>query len=266
MGRTRTAPGQPMPCLFREMQILRGYVAYLDGRHLCWFSARFRSLPDTFNAMLTKTLELIVLISFGLATLSITSSAQAQEPSPGWTTDVGLAIGATAFPQRDELGGADVVGGLNPGVTATGSVGFGPAGSPFSYQIEVQYTRLGLDDEGRSGAGGAPVTAHGTASVLSGTGSVRLSVFPAGRFRPYLIGGTGVYRLSSNVHYTAENGSVIRYLSVPTDGKTRFGLNGGAGLEVAVSAVRTFIETRFHSIFSEEETAKLVPIVMGVRF
>ena len=217
--------------------------------------------------MLTKPLKFIVLVSFGLVALSITSSAQAQDPGPGWTTDVGVSIGGTAFPQSDELSGVDVVGGLKPAFTVAGSVSLRPATSPFSYRAEVQYARFGLEDEGRFGAGGAPVTAHGNASILSGTGNILFSTSLTNRLHPYLIGGAGIYRLSSNVHYTApESGRLIRYLSVPTDGKTRFGLNGGAGLEVTVSSVRTFIEARFHSVFAESEKANFIPIVVGVRF
>ena len=208
----------------------------------------------------------VALFGLGLVALSIAPSAQAQGTAPGWTTDIGLSFGATALPQGDKLGGVDVVGGLNSGLTASGSVGIRPAASPFSYRVEVQYARFGLNDEGRFGAGGAPVTAQGNASILSGTGNVLLSASLTGRLRSYMIGGAGVYKLSSNVHYTAENGRVIRYLSVPTDGKTRFGLNGGAGLEVAVGPVRSFVEARFHSVFSGADGASFIPVSVGVKF
>jgi opacity protein-like surface antigen len=218
--------------------------------------------------MPAKTLKVIVslvLISCGLAALSTVTPAQAQDPSQGWTTDLGVAVGATSFPQSSALGGVDVVGGLNPGFAATGSVGFGPAGSPLSYRVEVQYTRSGLDEANRFGPGGAPVTAHGNASVLSGIGSALLSVPLTSRLHSYLIGGAGVYRLSSSVHYTTPEGKFLRNISVPTDGRTRFGLNGGAGLEVAVGSARSFVQARFHSVF-DEENANLIPVVIGVRF
>lgn len=207
----------------------------------------------------------VAFLSLGFALLSVVPSVQAQDSDAEWITDFGLVVGGASFLQSDELGGVDVAGGLNPGLAITGSVGIKPTTSPLSYQVEVQYARFGLDDEGRFGAGGAPVTADGNANVLSGTGNVLLGASLTSRLHSYLIAGAGVYRLFSNVRYTASNGRSIRS-PAPAEGKTRFGLNAGAGLEVAVGPVHSFVEARFHSVLSGTEDANFVPVSVGVRF
>lgn len=203
-------------------------------------------------------------IGLALAVALAGSSAHAQNLEPN--VEVGLAVGA-AIPQTNELGSVDIAGGTNTGFTVAGLVqarlpGL-PLSAPLSFRLEAQYARFDLDDEGRFGGGGAPVTAHGNAGVLSGTGNVVLAVPTGSRVRPYLIGGLGVYRLSSSIRLTTPSGRAVAN-GAPSEAETQFGLNGGAGFEVPTGAARTFVEARFHSAFAEK--ARFIPAVVGVRF
>jgi hypothetical protein len=65
----------------------------------------------------------------------------------------------------------------------------------------------------------------------------------------YFIGGVGMYSMS----YEGES-------------ETDFGLNGGAGLRIPLTGFNTFVEARFHSVFSEGDKTNYVPIVFGVEF
>jgi hypothetical protein len=67
------------------------------------------------------------------------------------------------------------------------------------------------------------------------------------RFRPYVIGGAGIY----------------------ANGGTDFGINAGAGailpLGVGDAPARLFAEARFHAIFADGTISQL-PITVGIAF
>lgn len=212
----------------------------------------------------------LILAGLGLAAVAAAPQAGAQGLAPVRTTDLGIAVGG-AFPMGDRLrnpqmqsidgpgGDIDVAGGATAGFTIAGSVGITPVNSAIGYGLEAQYTRFGLDPDPRFGPGGAPETADGHLSSLSGTANAVLTIPIASRFRPYLIGGAGVYRLTSDI--TQEPNSTFGPQDV-----TRFGLNGGAGVEVAFGPVRTFVEARYHNVFASGSDASFVPVTIGMKF
>lgn len=213
----------------------------------------------------------VIAAALGLAVVVVIApAARAQSLAPARTTDFGIAVGG-AFPLGDRLiepqqfsvdgplGGVDVAGGAHSGFTIAGSVGFRPVNSPLGYRLEAQYTRFGLDPERRTGPGGAPETADGHLSSLSGTGNVILVVPTASRLRPYLIGGVGVYRLTSDIVQEPNS-------TYPPRSVTKFGLNGGAGVEMAIGSLRTFVEARYHSAFADEGKVTFLPVTIGLRF
>lgn len=65
----------------------------------------------------------------------------------------------------------------------------------------------------------------------------------------YFIGGVGAYSSSA-----FDNSS------------TDFGLNGGVGLRIPLTTFNTFVEARFHSIFSEGGNTNYLPITFGIEF
>ena len=72
------------------------------------------------------------------------------------------------------------------------------------------------------------------------------------RFRPYLIGGAGIY-------HTAQEDS---------PGNSEFGINAGAGFLVPIGGgtVNLFGEARLHNIFREGGSTRLLPISAGFMF
>lgn len=86
-------------------------------------------------------------------------------------------------------------------------------------------------------------------NLIIGTGNVlyHFATSTSARFRPYVIGGAGIY----------------------ADGGTDFGINAGAGailpLGVGDAPARLFAEARFHAIFAES-TINQLPITVGIAF
>ena len=93
-------------------------------------------------------------------------------------------------------------------------------------------------------------------NILSGTGNAVYSfnVSEETRFRPYLIGGLGIYNVSF------DNDLI--------DNQTKFGINAGAGFTVPVGQgnMRLFGEGRFHNVFTEGGSLNLLPITVGIMF
>ena len=72
---------------------------------------------------------------------------------------------------------------------------------------------------------------------------------------PYLTGGVGVYNSSSGTSaYSTSSNSV-----------TNFGLNGGAGLSLALTGIAVYAEGTYHYVFTEGDRLTMVPVVVGIR-
>jgi hypothetical protein len=134
--------------------------------------------------------------------------------------------------------------GLKTGWHATGLVQFKPPASPVGFQVDASYHRLGWD-----GGGGKDQIISGTANAV-----YTFSVAAETQFRPYLIGGGGLY----NVKASADAGSSIS--------ETKFGINVGAGFNFKTSGVGLFVEGRFHNVFVPGSDFHYIPITVGVRF
>jgi opacity protein-like surface antigen len=134
--------------------------------------------------------------------------------------------------------------GLKTGWHGTALVQFKPPASPVGFQVDGSYTQLGFD-----GGGGKDQIISGTANAV-----YTFSVAPETQFRPYLIGGGGVY----NVKAKPDVGSSIS--------DTKFGINVGAGFNFKTSGVGLFLEARFHNVFVSGSDFHYIPITAGVRF
>jgi hypothetical protein len=130
-------------------------------------------------------------------------------------------------------------------------VSFVPTGSPVGFQIDGQYQQYKFD---------------GSESLkdrlIMGTGNVvfKFKTSEESTFRPYLIGGGGVYNIKATG--TDDLGGLI-----DTDNSTtKFGLNAGAGFDFKAGSVGLFVEGRFHDVFTEGSDVQFVPITAGIRF
>jgi hypothetical protein len=167
-------------------------------------------------------------LALGVATLAIVAGATA---APLAAQGVRFGVGGGPTFVLEDGGGTDF--------HAMGTVAFGGGDDlPVSFRVDGQYQ---LGD---------------AANVLSGTGNVvyAFSVSEETKFRPYLIGGLGIYNINPDLE--------------DADSETKFGINAGAGFTVPVGqgTTRLFGEARFHNVFTEGESLNLLPITIGIMF
>ncbi len=138
---------------------------------------------------------------------------------------------------------------------AGGVVEFSVPMIPVGLKADVMYHGLGEKDQ--SGV---------KTSVITGTinGMFMVPMSSMGTVKPYVIAGVGAYNLRSKL----QDGD--------TQSATKFGINGGAGVEFGLSGLATYIEARYHYIFSaygsndsygpSSSAAAFVPISVGIMF
>jgi len=166
------------------------------------------------------------------------------------TLAFGASIASAQMPVQFGLGAGVTIpsgsfsNGLKTGWHGMGLIQFKPASSPVGFQIDGAYQQLGFD-----GGGGKWQIIDGTANVV-----YAFQVSPDTKFRPYLIGGGGVY----NVKDKPDVGV--------SPSVTKFGINAGAGFNIQASGVGLFVEGRFHNVFVTGSDFHYIPITAGVRF
>jgi len=147
----------------------------------------------------------------------------------------------------------DFGSGYKSGYDISAFVGFHPATSPVGFRAEGMYDRFDFK-------GNNPLGLH--RNVFAGTGNILLGgTATPGSIRPYVIAGVGLYNLKED----ATNAS-------GASSSTKFGINGGAGLELPLSGITALLEARIHYVFANNGdtalgyNATFIPVVVGVRF
>lgn len=130
------------------------------------------------------------------------------------------------------------------------ALSFTPADFPLGFQLDGMYQRFGAEDIGGVDVDTDFRLIQGTANAV-----YRFQTAETSQFRPYLIGGVGLY----NSDFTGDDAPDL-------DSETDFGLNAGAGFDMKFGNVGLFIEGRFHNVFTEDENTSFIPITAGVRF
>jgi opacity protein-like surface antigen len=187
----------------------------------------------------------------GAGALLIAATAQAQGTSSatsGRPFKIGGALGATIpigdFSDVAELGWH--LGGL---------IEYKPQSLPLTWRGEITYHRNGLED----GAFVGFPNAGGHASIL---GFVANALFPFGdaasTARPYAIAGLGLYHASRSGDLPGGN--------TISNSDTDFGLNLGGGFIFNLSGFETFVELRYHTVFTEDNNTSFIPISFGFKF
>ena len=186
-------------------------------------------------------------------TLAAVAPLHAQSLDAVRTTSFGISGGA-AFPTGD---GTD---GLNTGYLIAGSLGFRPVNSKIGFRLEAMYARFGADgfsfDDGTDA-----FAADGNVSIFGGIANAVLTIPTESGVHPYVIGGVGIYNVKASVDVSGSGGSFSG-----SDSQTKVGLNGGAGLEFPLSGFSSFVEVRYHSIFTDGTNSNFVPLTFGLRF
>jgi hypothetical protein len=133
------------------------------------------------------------------------------------------------------------------------ALSFVPNGWPVGIQFDGSYQQFGMDDAG----GFTDLKTR----LIMGTGNVvfKFKSSEESTFRPYLLGGVGVYN------------SKLSASDDPDDllggGSTDFGINAGAGFDFKAGGAGLFIEGRFHNVFGGAGSdLRFIPITLGIRF
>ncbi|MBA3260265.1 MAG: outer membrane beta-barrel protein [Gemmatimonadales bacterium] len=137
----------------------------------------------------------------------------------------------------------------NTGWHGLAAVSFAPSSFPLGIQIDGMYQRLGVEDFGGIDSDISTQIIQGTANVI-----YKFKTSEDSQFRPYLIGGPGVYNFKATGGDAGDGES-----------STDFGINAGAGFDVKLGSVGAFIEGRFHNVFTEGSDLNFIPITLGVR-
>jgi opacity protein-like surface antigen len=176
-------------------------------------------------------------VAIGLAVALSAQAAQAQ-------SNLSLGVGGGAVIPTGSL--ADIG---KTGWNATLSARLKPAVSPIGFQLDGFYNRFAFDG------------IDGHTSIL-GASANAIFALPGLMAHPYLIGGLGMYNMKASVD------------GVGSGSDTKFGFNGGLGVDVGVGPAKLYAEGRLHAIMKgtvdsqslEETTAYLVPLTVGLRW
>jgi hypothetical protein len=125
-----------------------------------------------------------------------------------------------------------------------------PTGSPVGFQVDGEYQQFPFDGF------------SGHERFLIGTGNVvyKFKTSENSTVRPYLIGGGGVY------NFKGTGSSTVSGNFSTTGSTTKFGINGGAGIDFKAGSAGLFVEGRFHDVFTSGKDVTFVPITVGIRF
>ncbi|TVP44019.1 MAG: hypothetical protein EA350_12490 [Gemmatimonadales bacterium] len=112
--------------------------------------------------------------------------------------------------------------------------------------------------------GGLPFGVRGEADYLTFSEGDFSSRFISGRVnavlpfmtapdaRPYFILGAGLYNVDHDIG--------------PSESENRMGVNAGVGISYAIGGMDTFVEGRFHNVFSDGDSFRFIPLTIGIRF
>lgn len=179
----------------------------------------------------------ILVGSAVLAALIVAAPARAQQASP---VTFGIS-GGLVLPVGD-------IGNTNgAGFNIQGHAALSPASIPFGLRGD-----LGLwTTPGKTItpiAGGASTSYPGVTWFTANANAVfNFKAEKDATFVPYIIGGAGIYNGSQGIG-------------------TKFGINGGGGVTFKLSGFDAFAEARFHNIFTDGNSARLIPVSFGVNF
>jgi len=204
--------------------------------------------------MMSRTRTLATL---GVAAMSLGAAAplMAQKAGLGF----GASIGAN-------VPNGDYSNGTKTGLVANGFIGLGTG--RFGLRGELFWSRSDLDNAIIRKVGDAVLPSEGVGNVtgnvnlIGGTANIVLPLTQS-VVKPYLIGGVGVYnrRVSQNVA-----GTVDEFQSLKDSQSRKIGYNGGVGLSIGGVGPSFFIEARYHSVATEPDKTRFVPVVLGFSF
>jgi hypothetical protein len=113
---------------------------------------------------------------------------------------------------------------------------------------------IGLEADGMFTRFNASELEDSHMQILSGSLNAVINL-PTPGITPYIIGGVGMYNGKATI--AGESG----------EGSTDVGVNVGGGVRLGLPGIGgVFAEARLHNIFGEGESARFVPVSVGIRF
>lgn len=149
---------------------------------------------------------------------------------------------------------------------------------PWGLRLDATWNQLGEKDTGLGTVKNRII--NGTLDATYSFGGLSTTKF-------YLIGGLGVYNMKTELEDVpvfldtdrrVQRAAVaeLRQIAPPSrqvvdfgsesSSQTKFGLNAGAGFRFQLTGFATFVEARWHTIFTSGENAQMVPISVGITF
>ena len=200
------------------------------------------------------------LVSLALAAGTITAAALPHaaraQYAPGNPFSFGVSGGLSAPTST-------LSNDVNAGYSVAGLVEYRPVPGPLSLRLEVGYDRFAYKDSYQNYVAqlaGANYSAN--THFIRGNANLVFRLPNFGGVRPYLTGGVGVYNNS--------DGSTVSYAgytqSYNGSSTTKFGVNGGVGVDVPLSGITVFGEVRAHGVQTDYTPITYVPITVGIRF
>ena len=180
-------------------------------------------------------------------------------------------IGGATFPVGDYNKLAQT--GFNVGAF----VDFGRRVGPFGVRADVLYHGFGDRNLVSTGNNSTSVTFSNKYSMVTGTLNLVFGIpLENSPVRPYLTGGIGGYYVRNSPECLVA--STTCAFTGDSESTTKFGLNGGGGIEFGLGGAAAFIESRFHQVFSgspdlgcigtancNRAALQIVPVQLGVR-
>lgn len=109
----------------------------------------------------------------------------------------------------------------------------------------------------------APAGTEGTGNILSGLGGITIGM-SLGPIRPYVTASLGAFRIETKVDSTGTETSTH---------ETKFGIDGGAGIQFKLFSLKGFIEARVENVYTdqgfdttllEKNSTRIVPVTFGL--
>ena len=196
-----------------------------------------------------RVLALIVMV--GLVSL-LPQASHAQAPDSKRTVSFGIG-GGVSVPVND----AEKA--FQNGFNGQGFVRVGLGALPIALRADFTYQNFDLKSVQYNGPTPGSPTA-GTGSVMSGLANAQLLLM-SGPIRPYLIAGLGAYNVKTELDGAPD----------VSQSDTKFGVNGGGGVQIDLSGFSVYAEARLDNVFTERglidsDQIQVVPVTFGIVF
>lgn len=194
----------------------------------------------------------VLLVASAVALTNVAAAAQPADFGQAHATrPVRIMVGGGATVPVGDLGKR-----YNDGYNIQGSLLIRLAGLPLNLRTDINYSRLKLNDllSLYSDSYG-----NASAKLLGGLANLTLPL-GTGPVRPYFMAGLGAFSVDP-----------ARLSSENVESSVSFAVNGGAGAQLRVLGLETFIEVRVNNVFTDKgiidkKGIQVIPLTFGLMF